>query len=1122
MDFKSFLRKLFKRDQTIVRQNNNHSNNLAMINGDGNVVVQKTIVNASLLISMDKFVDSFSTNGIAYVTFPKFDEIKHQILDEPFQLLQFLGLSGIGKSRMVFEIFKNEDNAHHYYCSNASDDRLLTELSIFLRKNKDEAGIIVLDDCNANAFSQICKLRSEIDSYYKIIGIYNDTEGLVHQYGVNHLILHRRDLIESVNQYVENQIGLMGSQADRVVEQIQEISDGFPVIAIKAVQSYRENGVASLMREDELWKRMCGYQGINDDERIALQSLALFEPLGYDQEFIGDYEMVKYNKSITPLENHSNQRIDDIFENLINTYSNKELIEKNSCWLLVRPLPLAVWLVGQWFHYCGQSRLLSVLNDLDAIQDIAQSNRMKRALCKRIQNMQENERAIYLFGKLMTEGTPFHHEEVVCSDFGSRLFLAISTVNPVAVTDCLFEVVMPQSIEWAKEIVKGDVRRNYIWCLERLSMPEITFRKATLLLAKFALAENETWANNATGQLLQLFHVALSGTETTLRQRLEVIKELIGLGDEYIPIILKIIDSAFSYSHFSRNAGYEQIGGKVFKDFEPTGVDICEYWEGCIKIISQLLQYRPDVVNKVADIIVTHVYDLSIRSGCYDLLERLINMVVNARGTVWPEMHEQLLQLKKYNQDRLSVERKNKIDEWLRLFGANNFLLALDETHAAFYADNRNLSFEDQMAHAVEYFTSMAERFQSDKLFMDIKVVESLLDSQKNEVAFIRSVSKVLSVQQVEVFLSIIIQILSTKDDDYQSSFLNILYFSLPESETKEDFLHSLYNSKKFLQYIVLKTNSETKDWSVLKEIVELIKAEQLSPKMYLRQYLFRVAIDSAERMFEVCDYIRSNIETCDDVLLDYIVAHEFSSLILEGSMRNLTMELLLNYNYKESAIDAYNVNSLVKNILKSNTEVDFAIAYNKKLLREVKDYESFRINDQLYFALLPKYQNYILGDILKEIANKQSDFWYFGGKDLGSGDGFGAGPLFQCDMDAIKEICIQESQGCLPYRLAYLAPVFDYTDKAKPSFSEFFYWLLVHFDKFKEQEIILSEFSSNMGSYSWVGSITPLLEKKICCFKKLECNTNPIVKKWVSENIVSLSEQLRMEQNAESYRKLC
>lgn len=1084
--------------------------------------VHQTVNNYSntLLMPMNDFIKSYSTNGITYISFPKFAEIKHQILTEPYRLIQFMGLSGIGKSRMIFEIFHGIDNSNNYYCSNASDDRLLNELSTFLRERMNEEGVIVLDDCNGDAFSKISKLRLEINTKYKIIGIYNDTEDIVRERGVNQLYLNRRDLLDSVNQYIQDQIGLLGNQAENIVRQIQDISDGFPVVAIKAIQSYRENGVTNLMNEDELWKKMCGYQSLTVDERVALQSLSLFEPLGYEQEFARDYQMVKYNENITPFD-YNHLKIDDIFEKLVKSYKNKELIEINSCWLLVRPLPLAVWLVGQWFRNCGQNRFVQVLNDLDAIQEQAQANRMKRALCKRIQNMQDNEKAKYLFERLMAVGAPFHYEEVVCSDFGSQLFLAISTVNPVAVTNCLYDVVMPQSIDWTKNI-KGDVRRNYIWCLERLSMPETTFRKAALLLAKFSLAENESWANNATGQLLQLFHVALSGTETTLRQRLDVIEELRTLGDEYIPIVLKVIDSAFSYSHFSRNAGYEHIDGKVYTDFEPMGVDICEYWEGCIKILGELLQYRPDSVNQIADIIVSHVYDLSLRSGCYDYLEKLINMVVNARGNEWPEMHKQLLKLKRYNQDRLSTERKAKIDGWLKLFGAKDFLLTLDEVHATFYADNRELSFEDKMAHAVEYFTPIAKRFRDEKLYSDSELVLRLLDSQTNEIAFIRAISNVLTLQQVKELFDVIIKNIAGKAQDYQSSFLNILYFSLSESEAKRKFLQSIYDLKKYQQYIVLKTNSETSDLKVLKEVVDIINNKHISPKTSLRQYLYRVNIDSSERMFEVCSYIRKNVGNSDDILLDYIVANEFSSFILEGEMKTLTMELLLNYDYAKSTVDAYNVNSLVTNILESGKEVDFAISYNKKLLREIKDYDSFRVNEHLYYTLLPKYQDSILGDILKEISNRESDFWYFGGKDLGSGDGFGVGPLFQCNIETIKEVCLQESQGCLPYRLAYLAPVFDYSDKDEPSFSQFFYWLLEHFDSFKEQEEIMSEFSSNMGSYSWVGSIIPLLEKKINCFKKLEHHTNTIVKKWVIENILSLSEQLRKELNSESYRKLC
>ena len=71
MGFKSFLSNLFLRNQIPVRQNNNQSNNLALINGDGNNVQQNvTIVNFSLLMPMGKFVDSFFNKRYFLCLFP--------------------------------------------------------------------------------------------------------------------------------------------------------------------------------------------------------------------------------------------------------------------------------------------------------------------------------------------------------------------------------------------------------------------------------------------------------------------------------------------------------------------------------------------------------------------------------------------------------------------------------------------------------------------------------------------------------------------------------------------------------------------------------------------------------------------------------------------------------------------------------------------------------------------------------------------------------------------------------------------------------------------------------------------------------------------------------------------
>ncbi len=50
MGFKSFLRKLFKREQTVVRQSNNQSNNFASVIGDNNIVEQNVTMTVPSLL----------------------------------------------------------------------------------------------------------------------------------------------------------------------------------------------------------------------------------------------------------------------------------------------------------------------------------------------------------------------------------------------------------------------------------------------------------------------------------------------------------------------------------------------------------------------------------------------------------------------------------------------------------------------------------------------------------------------------------------------------------------------------------------------------------------------------------------------------------------------------------------------------------------------------------------------------------------------------------------------------------------------------------------------------------------------------------------------------------------
>lgn len=520
---------------------------------------------------------------------------------------------------------------------------------------------------------------------------------------------------------------------------------------------------------------MCG--SIIDDgmNAIALQSISLFDPLGYEDEVKGDYAYIKYNENITPLYDMSDHRKDSIFQKVVSGLKDRELIEQTSSWIVVRPLPLAVWLVGQWFANCDTERFSKVVENLETETDKNMAIRLTRAFCKRLTNMQDNRKAVEMFERLMGEDGPFNNEEVVCSDIGSRLFLAISTVNPVAVANCLYNVVNCKSIVWLKDNVKHDARRNLIWCLEHLCFPADTFEKGAWILAKLSLAENERWGNNATGIFEQLFHVELPGTSASLQQRLNVIKRLSLSGKEYLPLLIKALDRAFDYGSFTRNGGGEKFGFKTLQDYNPSGLDIIEYWNGCKDIIKALITDNKDCVIDIKKIVYNHTYALEPRAGCWDILFGLISDLVDLCGPSWPEMGKKLYSMKI---DRYPLSEKDKalLDQWIDKLSDHSFVATLSEASYRFIHDAENKDLDERIKKAPEFWKQYVDLFLKDKLYEDAATVKQLIDYKEVDYVFTKSLALAIDDGKGKDLSETIKCVLKEEKPEYESVFINIFF----------------------------------------------------------------------------------------------------------------------------------------------------------------------------------------------------------------------------------------------------------------------------------------------------------------------------------------------------------
>lgn len=108
-----------------------------------------------------------------------------------------------------------------------------------------------------------------------------------------------------------------------------------------------------------------------------------------------------------------------------------------------------------------------------------------------------------------------------------------------------------------------------------------------------------------------------------------------------------------------------------------------------------------------------------------------------------------------------------------------------------------------------------------------------------------------------------------------------------------------------------------------------------------------------------------------------------------------------------------------------------------------------------------------------------------------------------------------------MPARLAQLCPVYEFSAEGrKNSFSDFFLWLC---DNFGDQQRMLDEFSSNMGSFSWCGvdGYSDFIAQQIPCIKPLLTHKNQTVREWAERQLKYVKDEVIREKGNEAYEKM-
>lgn len=1038
-----------------------------------------------------------------FISCPAIDRIMAQLVDPSQKSLRFMALSGMGKTRIIAETFSGKENVFYsrsYDCIKA--------IPSFIRLNKSIT--LIVDDCDRDTAIRIQKLINESGKDIRLITVYNVLIPDEKSVSAPLLELKYEDTVFVVEAMLDKEDSL--KDRPEIKEAIKERSGGIPFMASLMIEGYRKNKNLKNKKIDDILAVLL--DGAKSKE--TMEALSLFEPIGYKDSYNDEFDWICSTPEINHLQlNKEVARC--TMKDTVREFLSRQLIEEVGPCIRIRPRPFAEWLAEKWLEKNGEA-MADVFNALNSAED-SLKQRLTGAVSRRFQEMTDSAFARHLYAKLNNlDNGPFHDERVAFTEVGSRLLLSMSTVNPQDVSSNIFSLLKRNTTDWIKENIKYETRRNLIYTLERTVSFSDAFKSSALALAKLANAENEDFGNNSNGDFNQLFHVFLSGTSASLDDRFSVILYLRENLKENGNLVLSAINNAL-YSHgFSKISPSSQLP----KDYEPTPEEIHVYWTRAIELLKEIVQEDGAFLDKAAEMISNHAMGLISYES--ELLFDIIGFISEQKNFDWPAMRESLSNI--YYWKNITDEKiKTTLKYWMDKLEPKLFFGKL-KAHIQDIHNGRieHKSFEEEVDIFRREMEPFALEFINKRIYETPEFINICQDNSSDWFWLIRAINPIIQTKEKSYeLIDGLSKAVQKLPCNVESRFIMSLLVQVPDGQPLIPLRDEWYKSKRFRLASSLSGIIENKFESQY-DHMQAGYASKDYDNYCFNNYLansiirhgFNDIVDFAIQM------LNDNIDRIE-VVYPYLISRlRFHIKDIDENTLTKVENLLIQYEFSDST-NALNrdVVDFMGDLLQQHNRPEFAVSVHKLIVKTTST--TYLINkpfDHIYFSLLPKYEDVLLPIILNDLAAEDERvlFYHAMRMNLGSGFGSGAGPLFQCNEDRIKEICLSSSPS-LAVNLAQMCPVYNYSEEGKVSgLSDFFLWLCDHFGDEKD---MLDAFSSNMGTFSFCGNeISAMYASRIPLFEPLLSHSKDTVRSWAQRQIDSLKAQHDYEKGNEDYHK--
>lgn len=1025
------------------------------------------------------------------------------ILQRPASSVRLVGLSGVGKTRLVQALFDerigtNSLNKSIVIYTDISDspnpdpinfvERLVALKSPF---------ILAIDNCPPDLHRRLGIICSKPNSLVSLITVeYDVRDDQPEETDVFRLEPASTELIEKVIIKRFSHITEIDARS------ISNFSGGNARIAISLGNTVKRGDNLSQLKDSDLFIRL--FQQRNDSSKSLLRAAEACS--------------LVYSFNIQLSENAELEQLSDLVGmNAQEMYSNvselirRDLVQKRSVWRAVLPHAIANKLAQRALESIPIEKICCSFVD-------GGSERLLQSFSRRLSYLHESEEALSISKIWLTENGLLGDVSNL-NELGVTLFRNIAPLNPELTLSSIERIIKSSRANTFFTRDNG-FYNEYTSLLRSLAYEKHLFIRSANLISKFALSEKPNENVNSIRNLLKsLFYIYLSGTHASANQRLSIIKKLVesNIEDE-VDLGITLLDAALETTHFSSSFSFEFGARPRDYGFKPKGrYEIQTWYKLFIDYSLRVAISESPFAFKVKKLIASKFRGLWINAGMYDELEK-VSKIISSKGS-WREGWLAVRKTLRFDGKEMESEIYERLNDIKLLLEPKSLI-----EQAKFY--------------------SLSGRSIYD-LVDDVSDIDD--DGYETVEQKIQLLGRELG-SQGEMLSGLLPEVLANEGPGLFSLGQGIADGSINHAETWNDFCGKLYyidDSKRNYQVLCgflnrlaeidLALTEKILDQSVTDPILaSIFPLLQISVKINsLGVTRLRKSLEHGEapiRLFQYIAYGRAHQTISDEDFAELLglvslkengleVAIEILNMRLHGTSKDTIIsdcisyvgqDLLLKYQFSRENIKKDHLDYVLSEIIKVCYRGIFGRENSRILCEKLADgYKNLKIFPSDYQSVLSALSKTQPEVFLNEFLGKEQkvDYWI---SEALSREGKA---LSYINEEIIKKWCDVNPDTRYPIIASAIRP-FRQVDKHNIlEWTPLALWIM---DNYFDPVVILNIFRASLHPKTWWGSLAEKLQSYLCLITTLKKHSNLVIVEWATEEEGNFIETIRLERENE------